>query len=320
MTEFDLAVGCAVERNPNYWDSDAVKLDKVVWRVITDGSAALNAYQAGEIDRVNLSSTDVALFTSDPEFGTYSDFRNYYMQFDTQSPNMNVNLRKAVSLAIDRDILAYGVLGTGAAPAGGVVSVGIYGNTEKTFRELNGPVSRFDPDLAKEFWAKGIEELGAEPKLTMLTATGPDFDDMAVFIQDQLRTNLGIEVTINAMTQKARSDTMNAQHYDFALSAWGADYDDAMTYLELWTSTSGYRGYYGKQEYIDLVTSALLEPDPAARLQYMLDAEKMLIEEDMAITGLYDRGFSYLQRPYVKDLIFWPVGTPVEVKYADIVK
>ncbi|MDR2656919.1 MAG: peptide ABC transporter substrate-binding protein, partial [Oscillospiraceae bacterium] len=234
MTDFDLAVGCTLERNPNYWDASAVKLDKVVWRVITDGSAALNAYQAGEIDRVNLSSSDVMMFTSDPEFGTYSDFRNYYIQFDWKHPTLNVNLRKAISFAIDRDILAYGVLGTGAVPAGGIVSVGIYGDGEKTFRELNGPVSRFDPELAKEYWAKGVEELGYEPKLTMLTATGTDFDTMAVFVQDQLRTNLGIEVTIDAMTQKARNEIMQAQDYDFALSAWGADYDDAMTYLELW--------------------------------------------------------------------------------------
>jgi oligopeptide transport system substrate-binding protein len=52
----------------------------------------------------------------------------------------------------------------------------------------------------------------------------------------------------------------------------------------------------------------------------MLDAEKLLIEEDMIVSGLYDRGFSYLQKPYVKDLFFHPVGQPVEVKIADIVK
>lgn len=206
-TYFDLAVGATLKKNPDYWDAENVKLDGVEFKVITDAAAALNAYEAGEIDRVNLTTTDILLYSSDPNFGTYSDFRNYFIQFDTANPEMNLNIRKAISYAIDRDLLVNGVLMTGAVAAGGVVSQGINGDGEKTFRQLviekNGgvDVSRYDPDLAKECWAKGVEELGHEPKLELLTPTGVDFDDMAVFIQDQLRQVLGVECAINSMTQ-----------------------------------------------------------------------------------------------------------------------
>ena len=154
----------------------------------------------------------------------------------------------------------------------------------------------------------------------LLTAEGTDFDDMAVYVQDQFRTVLGIEVTINSMTQKARNEIMKTEHFDMALSAWGADYDDAMTFLELWTSTSGYRGYYAKPEYCELITKARSEADSAVRLQYLLDAEKMLVADDCIVTGIYDRGFSFLQRDYVKGYITHSVGQSNEYKWVSIEK
>lgn len=316
-TDFDLAIGATLEKNPTYWDKDAVKLDKVVFRVITDASAALNAYEAGEVDRVNLTSADIPAYSSNPDFDTYSDFRNYYLQFDMNNPNINLNMRKALSYAVDRELLVNGVMGTGAVAAGGVVSQGVHGSDTQTFRELAGPLSRYEPELAKELWAKGVEELGgtAPSQLTLLSAVGPDFDDIVVFLQDQYRTVLGIDVKIDAMTQKARNDIMLNETYDFALSAWGADYDDAMTWLELWTSGTGYRGNYVSDEYKGLVDAAMHESDPAKRLQIMIDAETLLVDADCAVTGVYDRGFSYLQKPHVKGLVFPPVGQ-LDLKWA----
>ena len=318
-SQFDLGVGVTLEKNPTYWDAANVKVDKVNFRVITDASAALNAYEAGEIDRVNLTSNDVAAYKDSPDFGTRSDFRNIYVQFDMSNPTMNLNIRKALSDAIDRETLVNSVLQTGAVAAGGVVSQGIYGDATHTFRQLAGTLSKYDPDAAKQEWAKGVAELGGTaPKLTLLTATGPAYDDVAVFLQDQWRTVLGADVTINAMTQKARNDIMLNQTYDMGLSAWGADYDDAMTFLALWTDNTGYRGNYAAPAYCDLITQAMREPDPAKRVQIMVQAEQMLIGTDMVVTGVYDRGFSYLQRATVKGLVYHPVGAPLDLKWATV--
>lgn len=320
-TSLDVGVGAVLEKNPNYWDAENVALDGVEFKVITDASAALNAYEAGEIDRVNLTSIDVVLYQADPEFGSWSDFRNYYLQFDYANERINQKMRKALSMAIDRETLVNEVLMTGAVAAGGIVSQGINGDGTTSFRELQGDVSFYDPDQARQLWAEGVEELGYEPTdLVLLTAEGTDFDDMAVFVQDQFRTVLGIEVTINSMTQKARNELMKAEHYDMALSAWGADYDDAMTYLDNWTSDSGYRGNYAAEEYVTLVRAAQAEPDEAVRLQYMLDAEKLLCGDECIVSGIYDRGYSYLQRPYVKGLFNHPAGQTTEVKYVTLEK
>ena len=321
VTSMDVSVGVTMVKNENYWDAENVKLDGIEVKVITDSSAALNAYEAGEIDRVNLSSTDVMLYMGDPEFGSYSDFRNYYLQFDYTNDRLNTKMRQALSLAIDRETMVNQVLMTGAVAAGGIVSQGINGDGTSTFRQLQGDVSYYDPELAKQLWDEGCAELGSVPAdLVLLTAEGTDFDDMAVYVQDQFRTVLGIEVTINSMTQKARNEIMKTEHFDMALSAWGADYDDAMTFLELWTSTSGYRGYYAKPEYCELITKARSEADSAVRLQYLLDAEKMLVADDCIVTGIYDRGFSYLQRDYVKGYITHSVGQSNEYKWVSIEK
>ena len=320
-TSVDVGVGVTMVKNPTYWDAENVALDGIDYKVITDSSAALNAYEAGTIDRVNLSSIDVVIYNTSPEFHTWSDFRNYYLQFDWTNERLNAKMRKALSLAIDRETLVNDVLMTGAVAAGGVVSRGIVGDGTQSFRELAGDFSYYDPDKARQLWAEGVAEMGSAPTdLVLLTAEGTDFDDVAVFVQDQFRTVLGIEVTINAMTQKARNEIMKTEHFDMALSAWGADYDDAMTYLELWTSTSGYRGYYAKEEYVALVRAAQAEPDEATRLQLMLDAEKMLIEEDMVVTGIYDRGYSYLQKPYVSGILNHPSGQTTDFKWVKLDK
>jgi oligopeptide transport system substrate-binding protein len=318
ITEFDLAVGVKMVKNPDYWDAANVKLDAVEFRVIKDQSAALNAYEAGEIDRVSLTAQNIPSFRSSPELTTYSDFRNNYLQFNTINPEMNLNIRKALSFAVDRELLVSSIIANGSVAAGGVVSQGVAGNESKTFRQLNGNVSAFDAAKAKQYWNAGVAELGGRaPQLTMLCMDDSMTKDLATFVQDQYRRNLGIEVVISPMTQRARNDVMQTDvNYDFAISAWGADYDDAMTYLDLWTSGNGYRGNYNDPDYKKMITDAKAEPDPAKRLSIMLRAEKKLVEEDMVVTGLYDRGFSNLTKRSVKGLISHPVGQTLDLKWA----
>lgn len=323
VTAMDPGVGVTLVKNEAYWDAENVKLDGIDVKVITDSSAALNAYEAGELDRVNLSSIDVMLYMADPEFGSYSDCRNYYLQFDYTNSRLNAKMRQALSLAIDRDTLVNQVLMTGAVAAGGVVSQGIAGDGTKTFRQLTGDLSRYDPELAKQLWDEGVAEMGGEPAgLEMLVAEGVDFKDMATYIQDQFRTVLGIEVSINTMTQKARNDVMKtSEYFDMALSAWGADYDDATTYLDLWASDSGYRGHYGlNEEYKAMIADIRSEADADVRLQKMIDAETKLIGEDCVVTGIYDRGYSYLQRDYVKGYMTHSIGVSNEWKYVTLDK
>lgn len=323
ITSYDPAVGTSMAKNETYWDAASVSIPKVEVKIIKDQSSALNTYLAGDLDKVNLSSADVPTYESNPEFHTVTEFRSTYLQFNLDDPAMaNLNIRKALGYAIDRSILADTILADGSTAAEGLVSFGVSGNGTETFRELNGNLSPFDADLAKEYWAKGVEELGYEPELSMLIADDSATKQIATFVQSQFRDNLGIEVAIDSKTSKARNELMDNNNYQFAITAWGADYDDAMTFLDLWIASADtgkstpYRGNYATPAYTDLITSAKADANSETRLQSLLDAEKLLVDTDAVISPLYFKGFAYLQRSDVQDLIVHPLGNPVEFKYA----
>lgn len=323
ITSYDPAVGTSMAKNETYWDAASVSIPKVEVKIIKDQSSALNTYLAGDLDKVNLSSADVPTYESNPEFHTVTEFRSTYLQFNLDDPAMaNLNIRKALGYAIDRSILADTILADGSTAAEGLVSFGVSGNGTETFRELNGNLSPFDADLAKEYWAKGVEELGYEPELSMLIADDSATKQIATFVQSQFRDNLGIEVAIDSKTSKARNELMDNNNYQFAITAWGADYDDAMTFLDLWIASADtgkstpYRGNYANPAYTDLITSAKADANSETRLQSLLDAEKLLVDTDAVISPLYFKGFAYLQRSDVQDLIVHPLGNPVEFKYA----
>jgi oligopeptide transport system substrate-binding protein len=318
ITEYDPAVGVTFEANENYWDAENVQISDAQVRVMKDSTAALNAYEAGELSQVTLDSTNVMLNLDNPEFSQQVDFRTTYVQFNLTDEVMgNVNMRKAISYAIDRDTLTSAVLADGSASGTGLIADGMSGNGEETFRELNGEVSTFDVEKAQEYLAAAEEELGSLPEsVTLLVTDDSVVQSVAVYIQDQISTNLGIECVIDTKTAQGRGELMDANDYQFAITAWGADYDDAMTYLDLWTNGTPYRGNYNDEEYNALIADAKAQTDDAVRLQDLLDAEKKLVEEDMVVAPIYHRGSATLTKSNLKNLISHPIGVPMEFKYA----
>lgn len=332
VQSYDAAAGSRLVKNDKYWDAASVKIPTVDVKIIKEQATALNAYKAGEISQVVLVASDVPAFKDDPEFTTRSEFRTTYLQFNTQDPAVsNVNIRKALSYAIDREILTGVILSDGSAPAEGLIANDMAGDGSKSFRELNGNLSPFDAEKAKEYWDKGVEELGSVPSISLLVADDSVTKTVATFLQSQFKSNLGIDVTIDGKTAKARNELMDTNKYQMAVTAWGADYDDAMTYLDLWVmtpkegnedrvhydnATTAYRGNWVRPEYDQMIRSAKVEANTATRLQTMLDAEKMIVEEDVVVSPLYYRGFAYLTKSNVKDLVRHPFGPPIEFKYA----
>ncbi len=318
ITDYDPAVGVTFEKNESYWDAENVQIENAQIHVMKDSAAAFNAYQAGELSQVTLDSSNVEANKDSEEFSQEVNFRTNYIQFNLEDEVMgNANMRKAISYAIDRDSLVDYILADGSVAAEGFVATGMHGNDEATFRELNGPVDSFDLDTAQEYYDAALEELGEVGQLSLLVADDSTAQAVATFVQSELTTNLGLDVAIDTKTMQGRGDLMDANNYQFAITAWGADYDDAMTYLDLYTSEAGsYRGNYRSDEYDELIYDAKAQTDDEVRLQDLLDAEKMLVEEDMVISPIYYRGSATLTKSNLKDLITHPIGVPMEFKFA----
>ncbi len=132
ITEYDPAVGVTFAKNDNYWDKDNVQIENAKVRVMKDASAAYNAYQSGELSQVELDSTNVAANKDNPEFSQTVDFRTTYLQFNlTDDVVGNVNMRQAISHAIDRNALTEFILADGSVPGNGLVADGMSGDGEK---------------------------------------------------------------------------------------------------------------------------------------------------------------------------------------------
>lgn len=317
ITEYDPAVGVTLAKNDNYWDKDNVKIENAKVRVMKDASAAYNAYQSGELSQVELDSTNVAANKDNPEFSQTVDFRTTYIQFNlTDDVVGNVNMRQAISHAIDRNALTEFVLADGSVPGNGLIADGMYGDGEKTFRELNGDVAVYDVDEAKKYYDEALKELGEVKSLTVLVGDDSVSKSVATFLQSELSKNLGLTVEIDTKTMQGRGEQMDANNYQVGVTAWGADYDDAMTYLDLWTNGTPYRGNYVDEEYNSLIADAKTQTDDAKRLDDMLQAEKKLVAEDAVVSPIYHKGSATLTKSNVKNLITHPIGVPMEFKYA----
>ena len=111
LSQYDAASGATLVKNPNYWDKDSVKLDTVTVKIIKEQSTALNLYKAGQLSRVKLSATDVPSYKDSKEFITHSIYRTNFVQFNTTAEGTkNVNIRKALSMAIDNNTLMSTIL------------------------------------------------------------------------------------------------------------------------------------------------------------------------------------------------------------------
>ena len=323
MTEYNQAQGVTLVKNKEYWDFDNVDVDKVTMKVIKEQSTALNLYEAGELDRVYLASSDVDSYKDSAEFGTETEFISWYLQFNfLEKPFDNVNIRKAFQLAYDAETLTKTVLNNGSAPAYGLVAAGVYGDGDKTFRELSGEHVKMDVAKAKEFLEKGIAEVGELPPLKILTADDTIAKDTAIFLQSEFKKNLGIDVQIDTKPYSGRLDAMRANEFQMGISKWGADYNDSMDILSLWIGEPlrGLRGNYYNEEYKKLIENALIEADEDKRLQMLMDAEKLMLVDDGTLGPLYFEGKAYLQKPNVKGVVIHPYGASIELKTIKVVE
>ncbi|KAF0824621.1 MAG: peptide ABC transporter substrate-binding protein [Bacillota bacterium] len=320
LTDYDQAKGVSMDKNQEYWDKESVALEQVNMKVIKEQSTALNLYEAGELDKVYLSSADVDSYKDSPEFNTETEFRTYFIQFNLgKEPFQNKNILKALQLGYDPEVLTSVVLNNGSEPAYGLIASDMAGVEGKSFREIQGDVIKPDAEKAKELWEKGVEELGKTPEIELLISDDTVSKDTGTFLQSEYKKNLGIDISLDTQPYSARLDSMRADDYQMAVNRWGADYNDAMTYLNLWANPSNpfFRGNYVNEKYKELVNSAAEDADDQSRIEKLLEAEKLILE-DGALGPLYYDGLSFLQKPYLKGLVTHPYGASPDLKWATV--
>lgn len=308
-------------KNPYYWDKDSVKLQQINMDMVKEENTIIQNWETGRYDSISVPAQYIAKYKNDPNFHQMPIGVTYYVMFNNKSKIFsNVNIRKAFSYAIDRQSFVDYVFAGGGIPALAFVPPGIPGDKEEFRKEGGDYFKDNDVAKAKELLAQGMRELGIDklPKIKFVAGDSDAARKHSQVLQEFWSKNLGVTVDIYNVAFKVRLDMMNKGDYDIVYTNWVADYNDPMTFLDLWVTDGGNnRAFYSNPQYDQLIKKANSTIDNSVRMQAMHEAEKILME-DMPIAPLLFRITSYLERPYVKDWIRFPVGIDDEWKWTYI--
>ncbi len=279
-------------KNPKFWDAGSVKIDVVNYIPTEDRSTAMKRFEAGEIDTNDDIPTEQladlkAKFGDQLRIGPYLGTYYYTIKTD-KAPWDNVELRNAVSMAIDRDFLAEKVWNNSMLPGYSMVPPGVAGYTSAMAKFAD--MSQIDrEDAAKAI----LEKLGYTPehplKMEIRYNTSENHKNTAVAIQEQLKP-LGIEITLlNTDTKTHYGFLEQKGDYDVARAGWIADYKDPETFLGISRKASGNNySNFNNPKFEELMDKAAADGGkPEERMKDLAEAERVLIDEVGNIPLLY---------------------------------
>jgi oligopeptide transport system substrate-binding protein len=285
ITEWTPNAQIVAVKNPKFYDAANVKLDKVIYYPDEDRNAVTKRFRAGEIDLADDFASEQIDFLKrelpnetriTPYLGTY-----YYTVNVKRKPFDDPRVRRALSLAIERDAITDKVLKTGEVPAYGVVPPG---------------TGSWGDGYRPEWASMGYQERVAEAKALLAQAGfGPDnplklelsyntsenHKRIAVAIQSMWK-QLGVQAELVNREVKVHYDLLQENQFDIARAAWVADYNDPQNFLYLLETRTGVQNYgrYSNPEYDALMMAQGQERDPKARLDMMKQAERIAMTED----------------------------------------
>jgi oligopeptide transport system substrate-binding protein len=318
LTELNPTEGVTMVKNADYWDSDNVDVQRVEALIVKEVDTAVNLHESGELDITEITAEYVDEFKDSPDFQQVTEFASFYLAFNEEVPLFrNANIRKAFQIGFNRADLAYKIYNDGSVPATGLVPDGIAGPGDQTFREAQGPVNPdFDPDEAKRLFEQGIEEEGGEnPTIELLSYDASTARDAATFFQSQFEENLGAKIDVKIQPFDRKLELEANGDFQLSYQGWGADYNDPMTFLDLWTTDSPFNtGKYSNERYDELIAQAQEEIDADTRMDQMEEAERLLIEEDAGVAPIYFEGTTRLVSPFIKGFVYQPYGGALTVR------
>jgi oligopeptide transport system substrate-binding protein len=325
LTKWDHGQTLVLEKNPKYWDAKNVKLDKVTVNIVKDSATGLNLYETNAADYTDIKGDQLTQYKGKADLRIKNELVTGYLNFQqTKVPAFkNAKVRKAMSMAIDRQGLVDTVLRNGSVASTGYVPNGNMDGNDKDFRAIAKDLEvPFDAAQAKTLLAEGLKEAGLT-EIGKLDIIGDDSETgkkLLEYLVSQWSTNLGIKVDASPMPHKNRLDKELAKDYTIVSTLWGADYNDPMTWLDMYLTGGSFNTQdWSNAKYDELVKSAQANTDKAARAKQLVEAEKILMDE-AAVFPLYFRSSPFVIRPTIEGLILPPYGIDFELKWASIKK
>ena len=312
-------------KNNNYWDSENVKIDRLRFVFIGDTNTALAAFKAGKIDYISSIPARIlpALLKSGeakslPALATgFIDFNSAHKPFDDS------RVRLAFTLAIDRSIITDKLLKSGEKPATGLVSYLVPGLTDsQDFRTEGGaflPVSA-DIEQARKLLSEAGYPNGENfPEVSLKYSGKPGVNMLAEVLQNMWKEVLGVNVALLNEEWKVYLKSIQDGDFDMGVHNWVLDFPDASNILEIYKSDSPQNTIgWSNSEFDDLMRKSALEMDRLKRINYLHEAEKILMRE-MPSLPLYFLSFPEMKSKRVKNIYQVPTGI-ILFRMAEIVE
>ncbi|MCI2293698.1 ABC transporter substrate-binding protein [Enterobacter sp. I4] len=290
------------ERNPRYWDNAHTVINRVTYLPVSSEAADVNRYKAGEIDIVytvpvnqfaRLKKTLGSQLDVSPQLATY------YYEFNTsRAPFNDARVRKALNMALDKDIIADKVMGQGQRPAWLISQPDIGG-----VKLQNPDYASWPRDKRIAEAKKLLEEAGYSAShplsFNLLYNTSETHQRIAIAASSMWKKNLGVEAKLQNQEWKTMLDTMHTHNFDAVRYAWIADYDDASTFLNNFrTGDSQNTTQYSNPEYDQALANAAKSKTPQERGKFYQQAEDLL-GRDVPAIPVYHYVRTHLVKPWV---------------------
>lgn len=316
-----------MKKNEHYWDRDSIRLNAINADYITsDTRARLNLYIDNKIAFTRLDGeTYKDALNQRFRIKRFSTGSVFFIEFNHREGQLTANrhLRKAIQYVFDPYEMVNKVLATpGNLPGKSLFPVWLDGVEGKFRREYPSHEVDVDVEKAREHLARAREELGIDeiPPLVLLVGDSPTAAKQAEYMQGLLKSRLGLDVKIDIQTFKQRLAKMTSGEFDMVGAGWGPDFDDVMTFGDLFATWNlNNRGRYSNPEYDKWVREAMNSTDPQVRMDAMGKIQQ-IVHEDAVIIPQYEQGVIYVMHPGLKGVVRRVVGADPDYRYGYVVE
>ena len=314
-----------MEPNEQYYDAANLGPDKITFKLMDDQNAMLSGFNSGELDFIeDVPQAELPDLIASGDLKIVDYIGTYYVCYQTQkAPFDDPRVRQAFTLAVNRTFIVDKVTQAGQVPANGFVPAGVYdaaGSTGDDFRTVGGAYYSIegDADYSYEANCEKARELLAEagypngenfPVVEYLYNTSDAHKAVAEALQNMWETELGVKVTLNNQEWAVFLQTRKDGNYSIARNGWIADYNDPMSFLDMWLTGGGNNdAQYSNADYDAAINEAKSSADPEVRMAAMHRAEDIIMGQDWALGPIYFYTQKYMLNTDVKGMYYTPLG------------
>lgn len=315
-----------LNKNPHYWDNARINIDTINIAYITsDATATLNFFKDKKIAFTSLVTENLDNALEERwKIQREQDGTSFFLEFNHRPERLtdNLKLRRAMQLVLDMEELVYKVTKQpGYIPGKSLFPQFLMGKQTNFYKEYPPPELVLNIEEAKKLLAEAKQELRVDewPPLVLLCGDNPISNIQSEWTQAALKRHLGLNIRLDKQIFKQRLAKMTAGDFDMVLAGWGPDYDDPLTFGDLFSSWNlNNRGRYNNAEMDRLIVKAQNSIVVQERMDTFGEIQQ-LIFDDVVILPMYERGVTFVVHPQLKDMKLRVIGPQYDYTNAYIV-